>query len=159
MNNEMASPHTANRDESRSIVTPHWLVERSSRRIFAYAAIAAMFGCILALAANLMPETEIDKISKSPPLEIIGVFLAFVMIPSVLWLWLGMGWYWLRLDSSPRRSKTLWFLALLLLNWIGAIAYYFAVYRKEWRGPREADRVLKAFPIFLSCLFFGASGS
>jgi hypothetical protein len=152
----MPSTHDLNRDDAGSSAVQHWLVEPPRRRIFAYAAAAAMLLCIFAFDANLMTQNDIELIQQSVPLKIIGVLIASVTIPLALWLWIGMCWYWLRLDASPRRPKTLYFLTLLLFNWVGAILYYFTVYRRHWRGPREADSVLRSFPLLLSCLFFGA---
>jgi len=41
-------------------------------------------------------------------------------------------WIWMLVDCAKRNfdQKTLWIVLLLVLGWIGAIAYFFAVKRK-----------------------------
>jgi hypothetical protein len=63
--------------------------------------------------------------------DVLGVIVGVTGAAAALYLWVGMGWYWLRLDRSASSAKKFWFVVLLLLNWVGAIAYYFAVYRRS----------------------------
>jgi RHS repeat-associated protein len=142
--------------KNSSVTDQHWLLKKTQRRLFAYAALGAVLICILALAIDLIPDNETTQITQTLPAKILGVALGLIGAPTVLWLWVGMAWYWLRLDSSPRRQKIAWFLVLLMLNWIGAIAYYFVVFRRAQPGRADGERVLNAFPILLSFSFFGA---
>src|SRR5258708_36793781 len=60
--------------------------------------------------------------------DVLGVVVGVTGATAALYLWIGMGWYWLRLDRSGSAAKRFWFVILLLLNWIGAIFYYLAGY-------------------------------
>lgn len=60
----------------------------------------------------------------------------------VVSLLVGMWLYWLKCDASPKRTRILWFFALLLGVSYGAIPYYLFVYipavRKQLRNMNGA---------------------
>ena len=107
----------------------HWLLQPRQKRLFGIAAAAATLCAIFGLALNFYHYDE----RVLPPLVRIlgGLIIGTVMVPLVLLLYVGMGWYWLKVDTSPRKRKVIWFLILLFGNWIGAIPYYYYVYRNE----------------------------
>ena len=49
----------------------------------------------------------------------------------LLFLWLGMWRYWMRLDTSKPAIKRLSFVVLFLGIWYGSMIYYFWIYRPQ----------------------------
>jgi hypothetical protein len=49
-------------------------------------------------------------------------------IVGMFFVWVGMWWYWARLDASGKWAKRFWFVVLLFGFWFGAAAYYVCVY-------------------------------
>ena len=47
---------------------------------------------------------------------------------ALFFLWLGMWWYWVRLDESKKYLKRFWFLILLFGFWFGSCIYCYFVY-------------------------------
>lgn len=62
--------------------------------------------------------------------------LIFWIIFMLVGLALGIFWIWMLVDCIKRRfdQKTLWIVLLIILGWIGAIAYYFVIKRKNVGG-------------------------
>jgi hypothetical protein len=99
--------------------------------LFSYAAVATTILFVLSVIANVMLAYHgTIPIPEALPFKIFGALLGVVGASAALWLWVGMCWYWLKLDHSSRRSKVLWLVMLLLGNWVGATVYYFSVYRR-----------------------------
>ena|SRR6266851_811297 len=109
----------------------HWLQQPRSKLLFAVSAAVTTSLLGLGVLANLMLAYRGGLFApESTWVDILGVVIGVTGATSALYLWIGMGWYWLRLDRSPSSAKKFWFVVLLLLNWVGAIVYYFAVYRR-----------------------------
>ena len=58
---------------------------------------------------------------------------------AIVFLWLGMWRYWVRIDGSSVWVKRLWFLALLFGMWYGACLYYLVVYLPQVLFKRRAE--------------------
>jgi hypothetical protein len=115
-------------------VAEHWALQPRARLLFSYAAAVTTILFALGVIANvLLAIYGTIPIPKTLFLNISGALLGILGACAAIWLWVGMCWYWVQLDHSTRRSKILWFLALLLTNWVGATAYYFLVYRRAER--------------------------
>jgi len=58
----------------------------------------------------------------------VGVMVGFYLIALLFFVF----WVWMLVDCAKRNfdQKTLWIVLLLVLGWVGAIAYFFAVKRK-----------------------------
>ncbi len=110
----------------------HWLQQPRSKTLFAFSAGVSAFLLVLGVIANVMLSYRGGLfIQDGTAYKILGTVVGVIGASSALYLWIGMAWYWLRLDRSPSSMKKLWFVVLLLLNWVGAVAYYFAVYRRS----------------------------
>ncbi len=57
----------------------------------------------------------------------LGVTGAFGIIA----LWIGMIWNCLSLSNESKAFKISWFLLIVLTNMLGALIYYFMVYRRK----------------------------
>jgi hypothetical protein len=55
-------------------------------------------------------------------------FLGMFGTIGLFFLWLGMWWFWAKLDHSNVWIKRAWFLVLLFGFWYGSILYYFGGY-------------------------------
>jgi len=57
-----------------------------------------------------------------------GIMVGFYLVALLFFVF----WIWMLVDCAKRNfdQKTLWIVLLLVLGWIGAIAYFFAVKRK-----------------------------
>ncbi len=110
----------------------HWLQQPRSKTLFALSAGISGFLLVLGVIANVMLSYRGDLfIQDGTAYKILGTVVGVIGASSALYLWIGMAWYWFRLDRSASSMKKLWFVVLLLLNWVGAVAYYFAVYRRS----------------------------
>lgn len=63
-------------------------------------------------------------LSVRVPLGILGAFSAF----GIITLWLGMLWDCAFASRLPARSRAKWLAALVLINWLGALIYYYRVF-------------------------------
>jgi hypothetical protein len=68
------------------------------------------------------------------PLAFVGVFGTL----GLLFLYVGMWWYWARLDDSGRWWKRFWFVVLLVGFWNGSVLYFLFVYLPQVVRRREA---------------------
>ena len=110
----------------------HWLQQPRFKMLFAVSAEISALLLLLGVIANIVLSSRGRLfVQEGTVFEVLGTVVGVTGALAALYLWIGMGWYWLRLDHSPSSTKRFWFVMLLLLNWVGAIAYYFAVYRKS----------------------------
>jgi len=49
----------------------------------------------------------------------------------MIYVLVGMLWYWAKLDTSTPLQKTLWFLLFLVTGFFGTAIYSIAVYRSQ----------------------------
>ena len=113
----------------------HWLRQPRFRALFTVSAGISALLLILGAVANVAPSYWGGLFAEDGTLvSILGLAVGLTGASAALYLWIGMSWYWLRLDSSAPSTKKFWFVILLLLNWVGAIAYYLVVYRKSVSG-------------------------
>jgi Phospholipase_D-nuclease N-terminal len=109
----------------------HWLQQPRFKMLFAVSAEISALLLVLGVIANIVLSYRGGLFAQMGPVfEVLGIVVGVTGASAALYLWIGMGWYWLRLDDSPSSAKKFWFVILLVLNWVGAIAYYFAVYRR-----------------------------
>jgi len=109
----------------------HWLLQPRYRFLFAVSTAVTTTILGFVVIASLI------SAYRGKPFTPEGVFPAVVGTLSgitgalaAMYLWVGMGWYWLRWDHSPSRARKLWFFVLVAFNWVGAIIYYLVVYRR-----------------------------
>jgi hypothetical protein len=106
----------------------HWLQQPRFQALFGISAgigIAVLtLGVIANIWGGLLTRAGIS-------IQAFGAVIGIIGAAAALYLWIGMGWYWLCFDRSVPSTKKFWFVMLLLLNWVGAIAYYFVVYRRS----------------------------
>jgi Phospholipase_D-nuclease N-terminal len=125
-------PSSGARLNGSTNVAQYWLLKRRPRLLFSYAAAVTTMLFVLGIIANvLLAYQGTIAVPEALPFKIFGVLLGVMGALAALWLWVGMCWYWMRLDRSSRRSKILWFVILLFGNWVGATAYYFLVYQRK----------------------------
>jgi hypothetical protein len=108
-------------------IDDEWLVSRSASAFFALSSLVIV-GMTVVVFANVEPQ------ALGPAGDTLlgtgGVFAAV----GVFFLWGGMWRYWMRCDSSSLVARRVWFLALAVGLWYGAILYYVFVYLPHVRG-------------------------
>jgi hypothetical protein len=106
----------------------HWTLDPSLQVYFLSAASVAGACLLLGIFLNLVP---LDESTIPASLRIAGgLLLGLGGAVSALFLWLSMWWYWWQVDRRERGITVFWLLALFLGNWVGALVYYFFVFRK-----------------------------
>jgi hypothetical protein len=106
-----------------------------SRRLFrddllssrVYASLFLM-SSILVVGLTFLVQSNVDPSKLSLWIRIPWTALAVFGTLGLFFLWIGMWWYWVRLDASSGLSKRVWFVVLLAGFWYGSILYYFSVY-------------------------------
>jgi hypothetical protein len=113
----------------------HWLQQPRFKALFAVSAGICALLLLIGVAANIVLSDGGQLFTpEGLGFEALGIVVGVTGASAALYLWIGMGWYWLRLDNSASSARKFWFVILLLLNWVGAIAYYWVVYRKSASG-------------------------
>jgi len=85
---------------------------------------------VAVLLASAIGGEEISSFLKNPPLmfrlpsAILGVLSAIGIIA----VWIGMMWDCAFVVKLPTRSKIKWLVLMLLINWLGALIYYYSQY-------------------------------
>ena len=81
-------------------------------------------------------EYFVGDTSKAPHWQnVIWDILGVMESLGLSFIYLGMWWYWVRLDKSKR--KRLWFVFLLLGFWWASALYYFSVYLPQVTRQRK----------------------
>jgi hypothetical protein len=111
------------------LVEDDWLTTRLTNRLFLLSAL-----CVLAFTVEYLLKIDPAKMSfwQRLPFGLTGIVLPF----GIIFLWLGMWRYWVRLDNSGPWAKRASFVLLLFGFWWGSLIYYFAVYRPQLNHRR-----------------------
>lgn len=103
-----------------------------------YTALFAI-SSVLTICVDLVLRSRLDpakmSFSMRLPLAFVGVFGTL----GLLFLYIGMWWYWARLDDSGRWWKRFWFVVLLVGFWNGSILYFLFVYLPQVVRRREVN--------------------
>jgi hypothetical protein len=111
-------------------------------RLFFRWKTAALFGVAtaLSLVAILLRYTEINFSGLSRPalvgLSLLGAAVAFGGFS----LLVGMWFFWVKCDASPRWQRGVWFVILLFGFFYGAVLYYLVVYLPEVKKALSSKR-------------------
>ena len=126
------------------VCRPHrqWLLSaRASRLFFVSSVIVLAAGCLAVGLAKLSLrhpaiQEALDRPVFYPPIGAVLVLNALC----ALFILVGMLWYWVRFDDSPRIVKLLWLASVLVLAWYSMVIYYFVVYRPQRRVAIGANQ-------------------
>jgi hypothetical protein len=106
----------------------HWTLDPSLRRYFLLASLISAAVLTLGVLLNFF---RFDEAVVPLPLRIAGgVIVGLMGAVSALFLWRGMSSYWWQVDRRTRGMNLFWLLAFSVGNWIGAMLYYFFVWRR-----------------------------
>jgi hypothetical protein len=109
----------------------HWALDPQLQSSFFVASLIGMTVFVLGVLANVFSVDEKTMpLLRSIPFEIIGVLTGVAGSLSALWLLIGMWSYWWQADRRQHGLSIAWLLALSIGNWVGAIVYYFVVFRR-----------------------------
>jgi len=103
---------------------------------------AALLGVatVLSLAAIVLRYTEINFNALSRPalvgMSLLGAAVAFGGFS----LLVGMWFFWVKCDTSPKWQRAVWFVLLLFGFFYGAVLYYFVVYLPEVKRALSTER-------------------
>jgi hypothetical protein len=113
----------------------HWSLDLSLRRYFL---LASLISSVVLTLGVLLSFFRFDEAVVPLPLRIAGgVTAGLCGAVSALFLWRGMSSYWWQVDRRTRGMNLFWLLAFSVGNWVGAMFYYFFVFR---RIPTSGDR-------------------
>ncbi len=117
-------------DESSSSER-HWTLEPQVQVSFH---VASLIGTVLFVLGTLANAISADEktmpLLRTVPFEVAGVLVGVTGSLSMLWLLVGMWSYWWQVDRRQHGLSIAWLLALSIGNWVGAMAYYFLVFRR-----------------------------
>jgi hypothetical protein len=113
---------------ARLLISKSWILSKTAQRVYLWCAILTLaeFGLVIAVQA---------AITAAEARELTGIARAVVqvlVVPAVTGtavLLVAMWYFWFGYDRSHWLKKALWFLLLGLLAPIGAVLYFFFVYR------------------------------
>lgn len=103
-----------------SLLRDDWLVSRLAVKVFFISAVLVIAMTPIFVGVDTTNMTFWHRL----PWGILGIIGPIGIVS----IWLGMWRYWLRLDTSPKGVKRVWFLVLLIGFWWGSCAYYFLAY-------------------------------
>jgi hypothetical protein len=116
-------------------INREFVISPAARRVYLGAALLTFtlfvcrIGTAMALAMAASSWTDIPALVAVPlRLALIaGIFGAAL-------LWVAMAYYWYGFDSRSDGVRGVWLLVLLALGPLGALIYFFAVYRPRTRS-------------------------
>jgi hypothetical protein len=108
-----------------------WLLSPLTVKLFFFSAL-----CVLALVPAVM---RADEAHVAPWIRTSLTALGFLVPIGVLFLFIGMWWYWVRLDKSRAWQKKVWFVILLFGFWWGSFLYYFIVYLPQVLRTKKVE--------------------
>jgi hypothetical protein len=94
-----------------------------------YVSLAAIFA--LYIAGEIVGDERVNSLPfiVRLPFGLVGAFAAI----GILSLWLGMIWDCAITSKLPVWSRVKWLLLLVLINWLGALIYYYRVFKdRPW---------------------------
>jgi len=104
--------------------------------------LSILLSGIVGLAGNTAL-AQYDSYGGAPTAVTTGIgagLVIFWIIFMVINLALFVLWIWMLIDSikQPSDKKAMWIILLIILGYLGAIIYYFAVKRKNKKGGGSA---------------------
>jgi hypothetical protein len=106
----------------------HWTLDPSLRLYFLLTSLVSAAVLTLGVLLNLF---RFDEGVIPLSLRITGgAMLGLCGAVSALFLWCGMSSFWWQVDRRRRGMNVFWLLALSIGNWVGAMIYYFLVFRR-----------------------------
>jgi hypothetical protein len=111
-------------------------------RLFLRWKTAALFGiaAALSLGAIVFRSTDIDFNALSHPTLVALSLLGAAVAIGGFSLLIGMWFFWVKCDASPRWQRVGWFFILLFGFFYGAVLYYFVVYVPKVRKALSTQR-------------------
>jgi membrane protease YdiL (CAAX protease family) len=105
----------------KSVFRDEWLLSRQAAKLFILAGL-------LVLAVTPAFLGLMDTANMSAPTKLTWDVLGVVGSLGLFFLWFGMWRYWVKLDTSRRWPKRIWFFVLLVGFWWGSCVYCCFVY-------------------------------
>ena len=108
-----------------------WLARPRSVKVFTLASTVTLIAGALMLALYFSGAKTISLLETSTAFRTFCGIVGVVAAPSMVYVLVGMLWYWAKLDTSTHLQKTLWFLLFLVTVFFGTAIYSIAVYRRQ----------------------------
>lgn len=111
-----------------------WLLSvRTSRFFFVSSVVVLAVGCLIIVLGELWQSPAHKELSGGAAFYVSVATILTVNALCAIFILVGMLWYWVRFDDSPRIVKVLWLISFLVLGWYSMSIYYFVVYRSQRR--------------------------
>jgi hypothetical protein len=105
------------------------------QRIFRYSVWALLpFAIFILIVAEFLGPEDIASPIAGILFKVLAVVCGFGGIVGTTILFLGMLLFCIVRDRSPVWKRIVWAMALLAVNLVAALPYYFLVYRKQMRA-------------------------
>jgi hypothetical protein len=116
----------------------HWLLRAQSSQLFFISSIAVFVVGLFMLSLSVLYRNGVLQYVNNSNLFVGICFLvACIAVCAGIYLFVGMLWYWVQFDTSPRRLKLSWLASFFILGWVALAAYYFIVYRRQYLTLRQ----------------------
>ena len=114
-------------------ISDEWLLSRRAAFCFGIASVI-----VIALTPILWG--GIGSETNNWLMNLLWAVVGIVGALSLVFVWTGMWQYWLRLDSSSKSVRRMWYFALIVGFWYGAILYYLLAYliQRKAAGGKSA---------------------
>jgi len=116
-------------------ITRNRLLSKGVFNILTWAAFSAILLTALFLFFNIADEdlrvNIVDRVNESVVLSSIVGLLITPVIFATGYLYVAMWIYLAVIDDSSPEDKIIWFILMVFGIWLGAIIYYFVVYRRQ----------------------------
>jgi uncharacterized membrane protein len=114
------------------MLTSDWLTKPRTARLFLVSSVLVLVSGAFAISLyEISGWSVFHLIETSTVFKTLCGLLGVVTAPAGIYVFVGMLWYWARLDTSSRFRKALWFMLFLTTGFIGLAIYSLSVYRKQ----------------------------
>ena len=103
-----------------------------------FLAIVVAFGILTGLSATIGAERLNNLALNHPSITVLLGTIGAIGAFSIVALWIGMMSNCLSVSDLSLTSKIAWFLLILFTNMLGALIYYFVIYRREEHGVQSS---------------------
>src|SRR5712672_2758486 len=108
-----------------------WLVKPRTASLFLSASAMVILGAALLLFLDFADARTISFLETSTVFRVFAGVVGVVAAPSAIYLFVGMLWFWARVDDSPRLVKALWLILFIGTGFLALAFYSLFVYRRQ----------------------------
>jgi protein-S-isoprenylcysteine O-methyltransferase Ste14 len=112
-----------------------WLNRTAAKSFFKFASIIFLVSIVFLVAVLagvlIAGEDRMQHFTNHWWAQVVGFLLGVVGALCGIALWIGMFSHWASTNQSPKSIRAVWVFLFIFGNWLVALLYYFASYRKQ----------------------------